>query len=288
MANAVTKAPIPGAAVKLTMGTQELGTANSDQNGGFVISSILPATNQPQNLTLLLEHPEFMKASHNLQAVGGKFTQQSYKLQLLPRELVHCRTAATGHCVVIGHFQPPLGATYTELSQRIANALTYDLLTKLQRLHLQVKEQPSFLACEEAKLRSADQGKLFAQALNADVFICGNVIQSGQQINLRTFVSDSYGLFEVPLSFMNLNVDLNDPGAAQMHPETHAAVLTALAAGYEKAEQFPQGIEATFWAERLLAEAKMKLPDLMEEIKKIRTRCQARLPHQGLLPGGGQ
>jgi hypothetical protein len=287
VANAVTKVPIPGATVKLFHGNQELGAASSDARGNFMVSCTLPRSDQPQNLTLQLEHAEFEKASLTPQAVGGKFTQQSYALHLLPRGLIHCQPGK-GRFVVVGHFQAPMGVTYSELPQRIATALTYDLLTRLQKLHLQANLQPKFLACEEAKSRLPDQGKLFAQALHADVFICGNVIQAEKQFNIRTFVSDSHGLFEVPLSFINQNVDLNDPGAAELQPETHAAVLAAVAVGFEKEEKFAEGVQATLLAEKLLEVSQSKQPDLAAEIDKIRGRCQARLPHQGLLAGGGQ
>lgn len=287
VADAVTKAPIPGATVRLVKGDQELGSASSDTNGRFLLSCELPRADQPQNFTLALEHPEFLKISLTVQTVGGKFTQDAYGVQLLPRELLHCRPEK-GHCVVIGYFTPPMETAYTDLSRRIADALNFDLLTRLQKFHLQSNLQPVFWACEEAKPRALTHGKYFAQALKADVFIWGNVKKAATGVDIRTVVSDSYGLFELPLSSINQNVDLNDPLAAQLHPETHAAVVAALAAGYEKEERFAQGIEATLLADKLLADAKTKPPELIDEIKKIRGRCQARLPHQQLLPGEGK
>jgi hypothetical protein len=164
------------------------------------------------------------------------------------------------------------------LPGRIAEALQFDLLTRLQVAHLPPELQPSFQPCEQAQPRVLQQGKSLAQALRADVFLFGNVAVRDSKYDVSTYVSDAYELFTHPKPYTNRSVDLDNPSAAQMDPQAHAAVLTAVAAGLEKAGNCEAGITVTIAAERILGKV-----DPM--IAAIRERCQQQLPHVDLLPG---
>jgi hypothetical protein len=157
--------------------------------------------------------------------------------------------------------------------------LQFDLLTRLQAERLPPELQPTFEPCEQAQPRALQDGKSIAQALQADVFLSGNVAVRDSKYDVSTYVSDAYELFTRPEPYTNHSVDLNNPSVAQMDPKTQAAVLAAVAAGLEKVGNCEASITVTIAAERVLGKV-----DPM--ITAIRERCQQTLPHMGLLPGG--
>lgn len=278
---AINESPILGAVVRLYKGDKLLATAHSDSEGRYSLAFDLPSSDKPQTLTILVEHPglEFVRDSKNIQIVSGKPKPDYPSFSLFPTELIDCRTQ-NKHCVIVGHFSPPFSGECPELSARIAVALFYDLCTRLQQHHIQSLLQPEFIHCDEANPRAISQGKNFARALGANAFISGSVKRTEQGYDIRTIVSDAYDVFMPPYSSSSESVNLEDPAAAQLNPEIHAAILIAIAAGYELQERFAEGVEATIAAEAILGY-------LTPPMKEVRERCKSKLPHQELLIGEG-
>jgi hypothetical protein len=276
--NATTVSGMPGVTVTVLKGAQELGRASSNDQGYFQVALELPKSDQPQNLTLEAVHPEFVSVSRTIQLVSGRLAGPALVLHLLPRSLTNCKIPSR-RCVVVGYFLPPRQEQVTELSDRIAKTLTFDLLTKLQPLHVSPSLQPVFLACEEAKIRAVEFGRQLAEALEADAFIFGTVKSAPPGYDVSIFVCDSYGLFDTPVLAKNQHVDLYDLSSAQLQPQTHAAILAALTAGYIRQGKFIEGFQVTEAARQLLGELPPKLQEL-------RSQCQNKLPQRGLLPGG--
>jgi len=273
----LTGLPISGATVELNKKGNSLGKAFSDIEGYFSVSFDLEMTQEPQVLTLIIEHDKYPKFSSNIQVVSGKTAQKSYMFSLLPFDLAICRMNK-GPSVTIGHFRSPVTEDYSELSYRISDTLTYDLLTRLQQLHLNPSLQPIFLACDEANPRGAIQAKNYAKALNTDVFVFGNVKKVAEGYDVRTFVIDKYDLFLIPLSLYNKGIDLDDPGSSQLDSKTHVAILTSIAVGYEQEEKFSYCVDATTAAESILGE-------LTPLLDKVRNRCKDKLIHNKLIIG---
>ena len=116
----------------------------------------------------------------------------------------------------------------------------------------------------------------FAQALHADAFLSGYVKPVAQRYRVDAFVSDRFELHIPPFRGSNQDVDLDAPGSAELEPPTLAAILTALAAGYEESDQIAECVEVTVVAEQLVG-------DVTPATEQLRRRCQDRLPHRGLL-----
>jgi len=278
ISDGVSELPVSGASIEIYKRGDKLGKAFSDIDGYFSVSFDLKANQKPQVLTLTIEHEKYAKLSSNIQMVSGKPDQKSYLFSLLPSELTTCRLIK-GPSVTIGHFRSPISSDYSELSYRISDTLTYDLLTRLQQLHLNPLLQPTFLACDEANPRGANQAKNFAKVLNTDAFLFGNVKKATKGHDVRIFVIDKYDLFLIPISLYNKGIDLDDPASSQLDSKTHAAILTSIAVGYERNNNFSYCVDATTAAENILGE-------LTPLLLKVRKRCQEKLDHNKLLIGG--
>ena len=276
--DSITENPVPDAHISLYDGTQVLAKTNSDYDGNYSLVIDVEEKLEKKPLKLVIEDIEFVKFSQNIEIVSGRATKPFYRVSLLPKELAKCRKPK-GHCVIVGYFNAPLSASYSNLSIRIAYALTYNLLTLLQKYHIDPVLQPTFLACDEAKPRAIDLGENFARVLKADAFLFGDVQQAMPGYDIRTYVSEPYDIFSIPPSSTNPKVNLEDSGAAELNKATHAAILTAIAGGYEREGRFAEGIETTIAAERILGR-------LTTEAKEIRERCKRNIPHHKLLHEG--
>ena len=99
------------------------------------------------------------------------------------------------------------------------------------------------------------------------------------QFRISTYVGDAYNLFVPPLRTVNEGVDLSDPGAAKLDPDTHAAILLALAAGYEQAGRFAECVDVAVAADQLDPDIS---PPLRRTIQRQLANCQDKLPNRGL------
>jgi hypothetical protein len=265
--------PIVGADVRVTLKGAELGTARTGDEGRYQIA-FDPGTSAAQNLTLHFEHDEYAGRTRVFGVAAGRPDQAAYDVELLPRSLGPC-VQGDVHAVLVGRFSGEPGVDARDLSSRVSQALTYSLLTELQRLRIRSELQPRFPACWEAELRAPDLAGRCARALKADALVFGRVAKAAARFDVTTFIGDSSGVFQLPPAFVNRQVDLDAPEAATVDRRTHAAILTALAAGYERRSQHAECVEATVAAERLEGSASAALLDL-------RARCQRALPTNAL------
>ncbi len=271
-----TRSGVGGADIKITRGGSTLGEAVTRQNGQFTVSFDIGSSMDVKNVTLLIEHEDFEKQSLFLTITAGRPDKTVYEVVLLPKALSGCQMQGE-HGGVVGYFGSE------ELAYNITFALTYSLLTRIQALNLAADFQPMFVACNEARPRSPLHWGNFAKALGADVFLSGNVEEKTDEkrYDVNIYVSDRFGLFIPPLHTLNRSVNLKEADAAKLAPETHAAILLAVASGFEQEGAYAKCVEMTVAAEQLLQGP-------TSEIQKSRQRCQAQLANIGLVNRGSQ
>lgn len=269
-----TESGIGGVSIKVKSGGNTLGEAVTRQGGNFTVAFDIGSSMNVRNVTLLIEHEDFEEQSLLLTITAGRPDKPAYNVSLLPKALSGCQMQGE-HGGVVGHFGSE------ELAHNVTFALTYSLLTRIQTLNLAADFQPMFVACNEARPRSPLHWGNFAKALGADVFLSGNVKQKSDQnrYDVNIYVSDRFGLFIPPLHTLNQSVTLKEAAAAELEPETHAAILLAVANGYEQEREYAKCVEMTVAAEQLLQGP-------TPEIEKSRQKCQAKLANLGLVEGG--
>ena len=269
---------VVGATVEVVRGDKVLTSGNSDIEGRFNLPVEVSPDLVAQNLTLAVRHDEYVDLSEVVVITKGRPDRSSYQLELLPKALTNCMISGELG-VIVGYFGPAdstPSVQFADFSNRIAIALTYNLLPRIQQMHIPEDSQPAFQACGEAQPRSITTAGGFAEALGADAFVSGFVSQSGDRYRVDAYVGDPYGLFVPPLKTTNDDVDLDDPGAADFGPSTQAAILTALAAGYEEEGKPVECVDVTVAAEHVLG-------GLSPAIEATRRRCQGGLANVGLL-----
>jgi hypothetical protein len=282
--DAATTTGVAGASVAVRQGSGALAVGSTEADGGFVLAFEMGASRDARPVTLLVEHPGYVSGSRTLTITGGAPDSPFYRIDLLPSAIASCRLERP-HLVVVGHFRSPATTQpVSDLSLRIADALTYSLLTRLQQVHVPSDFQPIFLACDEVQLRTVSLAGSYARALQAHVFVSGDVQPDDDHFRVSTYVGDRYDLFTPPLRTVNRGVDLDDPGAAEVDAVTHAAILLAVAVGYQQAGKPAPCVDVTLAAEDVLGEIN---PGLLTAVRERRRQCQEQLPHRGLLVGGG-
>ena len=273
-----TQAPIGGATVSIRAGSDVVGTVLSGADGRFRLPFDVGVRPEAKNLSLSVERAGYSGESRTVVVASGRASEPSYRVELLPENLVPCRRPQN-RAIVVGYFRPPASGDAVDFASRVADALSYDLLTRVQRAGLRPAEQPNILACADAKPRTlADYGN-FAKALLADAFLAGYVTKSGERFKVEMSVEDGFGVFGSPRRISNRDVNLDDPAAARLDTEAHGAILTALIAGYETAGKAAECVELCAAAERMLG----TLPPAIADLRK---KCRGALPNSGLLPGG--
>ncbi len=283
--DAVTATPVSGAELSIANGGVLLGRGASDATGQFRLVFELANRPEAQNLKLAVRRANYIETTDDVTVTSGRTDRGSYRIVLLPVAVADCRRLRD-HTVVVGYFRPPSGAPAgLELAARIKDTLDYDLLTRFQQLRIRPDSQPLVIACEKVKPQALADYASYAKALQADAFLSGYVAPTGvagsQKVKVEMSIGDRFGLL-VPLAHASTpNVDLDDPAAARLHADAHAAIFTALIAGYEKTGQATECVEATIAAERAIG----ALPATLADARK---RCQKRLPNSGLLPGGSR
>jgi hypothetical protein len=255
-----TEAPVAGATVEIRCGVSTLASAVTD-DAGKVGLDFVPCRDRA---TVAVKHEQYTEQSRSLPVDGSELA-----LGLLPKALGGC-VLRNGEGVVVGHFRPPVTASDPggELAGRIAEALTYDVLTVLQTLNLPPALQPRFVACDEARPRSVDFAASYARALGADAFLLGSVEPVSNGFDVRAFVGDAFQLFKPPLPSVNTGVALDDPAAARLEPEMHGAILTAIARGYAERQKFAECVDVAMAAKRLTTRVSTALEQTL-------ARCQA-------------
>ena len=263
----VTGVGIQGADVVVRVGDSILQRSLSDANGRF--SFTFRVRRSAGVAELVVGHQNYVPASRPLKFSADAIAPWNHAVDLLPRGIADCRIKdATG--IVVGHFLPPVAGrdlAAGDLAQRITTTLTYDLLSRIQPLNLPPETLPHFVACGEASPRSPEVAAGYARALDADVFLSGNVEVASSGYDVRTLVADRFKLFEPPFPSITRNVQLGDPAAAHFDASTHAAILTAIARGYEDRKRYATCVEITVAAEGMLGRS-------TGELTQTRSRCQ--------------
>jgi hypothetical protein len=255
-----TEAPIAGATIDIRCGSRSVAKGASDASGRFDLA-FAPCQ---ETATVLVKHDSYAEQSQTVPE-----GEQEVPLSLLPKALGGC-VLKNARGVVVGHFRPPLSGSAGEadLTGRIADALTYDVLTVLQTLNLPPEFQPRFIACDEARPRSVEFAAGYARALGADAFLLGSVEPADGAYDVRAFVGDAFQLFRPPRPSTTSGVALNDPAVARLAPEMHGAILTAVARGYEERKMFRECVDVAVAAQRLIGTPTPALDQTL-------ARCQA-------------
>lgn len=278
--DATTGAPLIGAQVSVRRGSEILGATVSGNDGAFRVPVELPLRPEAQNLKLFVARDAYLEAAQDVIVTAGRTQSPSYRFELMPKAVAAC-LRGRAHAVVVGHFRPAAGRGGDEdLSARIADALSYNLLTRLQQARLRPEAQPFVIACAGARPQSSADYGTFAKALQADAFLSGYVDEPRPgRAKVQMSVADRYGVLVPPARAASSDVDLNDPALARLDDLAHEAILVGLIAGYERAGLHADCIEAANAAERLLR----GLPPKLAEARK---RCQQASPNRALMDGG--
>ena len=278
--DATTDAPVTGARVTVRRGSEILGATVTGAAGAFQLPFEIVARPEAQNLKLFVGVDEYVDASQDVTITYGRPNAVAYHFDLVPRSVADC-IRSRDHAVVVGYFRPATAsAVDPDLSSRVADALNYDLLVRMQQARLARDALPIIIACGRARPRADDDYTKFAKVLHADAFLGGYVDHSGpRRVKVQMSVADRFGLLDPPRRAASKDVNLDDPAVARLDPSAHAAILTALITGYERAGKFAECIEFTVAAARIVG----LLPPALADARR---RCEQALPNRGLLPGG--
>ena len=273
-----TGAPVSGADVVLRKGGAELGSTVTAADGQFQLPFDIVAQPQAQNLKLFVRRDGFVAASQDVVVTSGAASRKSFALGLIPQSVSGC-IRSSDHAVVVGYFRPAAGsAGDPDIAGRVADALNYDLLTRMQQA-LNQKSLPSIVACGGARPQAVVDYSRFAKVLHADAFLVGSVNDAAlRKVKVDIVVVDRLDLLAAPLRVSSKDVNLDDPELARLDVAAHAAILTALVGGYEQARKFAECIDFTSAAARILG----PLPSALES---ARQRCLQQVPNRGLLSG---
>ena len=275
--DAITLQPVAGAEVQIEYSGQTVGAGTSDIDGFYRVPFTIP----PAAPTVLTMIASARSGGHgvtrsNFQVNAGTPVATAHNIALFPSGVTDCRSQ-TGHTVIVGHFLPPDGRNLADLSMRIARSLEYALNTRLQTVRLTLELLPSFEPCDAAKPQTPRLAANFAKALRADAFVGGDIAAADGSpgFTVSIYVSDAHGLFNTPEMAFNRSVDLNNPSGASMSGETHAAVLSSIAAGLAGKNDCVSAIAILSVAERLVE----VIPPY---ITSLRRSCKSRVPNVGL------
>lgn len=278
VADAATDAPLAGVEVVARSGTETKGRAVTDPSGGFQLQFDAPAAAVPQRLTLDANLGGYRATSRAFEVDKGKPSEPNYALRLLPDAVADC-IQKVKPAVVVGHFRAAQGSPDPELSERIADALRYDLLSQIQKANFVAAAQPGIFPCTAAEPKTPQRYGSLARLLGADAFVGGYVARAeppDARVKVEMSVADGHGVLDMPLNASSPSVDLDDPRLARLAPEANAAVLTALVIGYKLSEKPQECVDLVTASERVLG-------TLPEALSRLREECQAVLPNRGLL-----
>ena len=275
----ITQQPIVGADVQIEYSGQIVGAGTSEPNGVYRVFFAIPP-GAPANLTMTASFRSegYAVTKSPFQVSPGNAGPIVRDIALFPTGVANCLSQRSP-AVIVGHFLPPLGRDFADLSARIARTLEYALNTRLQTVRLILKLQPSFEPSDAANPRIPVLGAKFAKALGADAFVSGEIApgDGSSDFTVSVFVSDAYDLFSTPATASNRSIDLSSPSAgASITGETHAAVLASIAAGLaNKKNDCRTAMDVLLVAEQLVEVTPAY-------ITRLRETCNSRNPNAGL------
>jgi len=275
--DSTTGAPVAGASVSIKQqsgGT--LAEAISNEDGTFRLAFDV-GDGDVQRFAVSVELSGYRTISQGISVTRGKTDRPSYSVKLLPEAIAACVIQSNRHSIVVGYIRPPSSmAGQNDLAERVRDALELDLLPRIQRNELPPERQPKITACVNARPASRDHHSDFAKSLRADAFVSGHVVPASQnQVTVEMAVADRHDRLVPPVLATSAPVDLDNARAARLGPETYAAVLIALAGGYESGEDYAACVELVGLSESILGRLHPKLAE-------ARDRCQTASPLRGL------
>lgn len=278
-----TDSPVIGAELELWHAARLLTAGDTDENGRFALAFPFKSTPEQNTLRLRVKKAGYATGTASVIVTAGRTDQNAYTVQMLPEELARC-VRGVPYLVTVGRFfDPPSGANVGQLSGYLARALSLKLAPELQKKHLPGDLQLTFVECTSASPHSLTHLANYARALGAQVFIAGDVIETGARYRVRTYFGDRYGVFDANTSVVNENVDIQDPAAVALDASTYAYMLVALTHGYVEKKRYAECVDICVAAEQLLRELMpgQAPPPVITEQRKF---CQTRTANAGLLP----
>jgi len=278
--DAITLQPIFGAEVRVEYGGQIVGAGTSNIEGRYRVPFTIPPTAPSVfSMTASARSEGHGVTRSDFQVTDGRPFNNTHDLALFPTGVTDCRSQ-TRHSVIVGHFLPPVGKDFVDLSTRVARSLEYALNTRLQTVRISLELLPSFEPCDAAKPRTPRFASNFAKALRADAFVGGEIaaLTGSPTFTVTIYVSDAHGLFSVPPMASNRSVDLSSPSGASITGDTYSAVLASVAAGLAKKNDCVTAIAVLAVAERLVDQ----IPPYLTTLRRT---CETRIPNAGLIRG---
>jgi hypothetical protein len=279
-----TDSPVIGAELELRRDADLVAVGDTDHNGRFQLSFSFELTPMQRSLSLRAKRAGYATGTAKVIITAGRPDQDAYTVEMLPEDLARC-VRGVPYLVTVGRFfDPPSGGNVVQLSGYLARALSLKLAPELQKKHLPEQLQLTIVECTGASPpHSLAHLKNYARALGAQVFIAGDVIQTGPTYKVRTYFGDSYGVFSPNTSVVNEDVDIHDPAAVALDADTYAYILVALTHAYVQNGNYAECVDICVAAEQLLREL-MPGQTPSQIITKQRAFCQARTANARLLP----
>jgi TIR domain len=254
-----TGSAVSGAAVEVACGVRVIAEGVTDAAGEFELGA--PPCRETS--TVSIQHELYLEQAEKIRK-----GEEKHLIGLLPKALGGC-VIKNAQGVVVGHFRPPIsnGEGGNDLAGRIADGLTYDVLTVLQTLNLPSALQPRFVGCDELSPRSLAFTTGYARALGADALLLGDVEPADGAFRVSALIGDAFDMFEPPFRSTTTGVALNDPTTAKLGPDMRAAILTAVARGLGERGKFAECVEVAAAAERLLGQTTPALAETLERCR---------------------
>lgn len=267
-----TGAVVHGVSIVLSSGSDSVAQSVTGSDGKFLLQFDSGIARGIARYSIKAEHDEFDPGVTIVHVDSGRPDKPSYPLSLIPKGLGRCKQSVRG--ISVGHFEQD------QFAEAITTTLNYTLIPRIQMVASLKTFDPDIATCHNAKPQSLKYYERYAQVLNADVLLGGQVeLQAGpQHANVKLFVGDRYGLFKPPRPIENKNVNLRDAEASQLNPRTNGSILMAIAKGLGQDKKYQQCVDLLGVAERID-------PTVAHEAKPIRAACEAGLPNRGLLRG---
>jgi len=278
--DSITEQPLAGVQVSVSRGGTQLASGSSANDGVFQLLVDIPLKPEPVALGLSVDLSGYDKGTQQVIVTAGKANQPSYRFSLLRNEARGCNPT-WARTIVIGHVRPPTSATADlSLSQRIGEVLEYDLLAEVQKVRLPAAQQPVVLPCPDARPKNLAEQPFWAKALKADAFLVGAAEPVNNKFRVDLQVSARDGEAAMPSRATTPLLNLDRPESANLGNAAMEPIVLALLTAYFKEKRYAECVEFAVAAQRLLGVN----PKLAEQ----RQACQAKLPNNGLVSGGGQ
>ncbi len=285
--------PVQGARIIVKSGGQQINEGRTNASGAFAVDV---AFGQSGELTLELEHERLEHAAVAVKIRNFEPESRRYLMRAVPKGITSC-SGADG-AVFIGNFlSPPTGAA-GDLTGHVHRVLTSRVLPQLQiqqlRSRLDAQHSsllPHFLICKEALPRSDLEANPLAQVLGGYGLVWGAIAVNGNLFDVETSIADTSNVFGTPFTAVSERVDLGHAQRAVISPVARAAVLLGVMAKLEAKGQ----CEAAIYVYNVVAQDRdvagsqldrQKLQELQGMAAAIRSRCESRIPHAGLVARG--